>query len=162
MKSATDSFLYRKSLVSSKTYLPGFTSQKVPWDQLGEVNRAAPRTDRDHVLEMVALPGSQWYREIIWQPRTRQQGSQMPRHFLLGTQSSRNFLGHFPKIPERKDSTPFNRPAPSSGSLYWISLSHATPREETNAQAAGWLQKWGLLGILARSMGGPSSTSGQD
>ena len=82
----------------------------------------------------------------------------MPGYFLSGTWSSRNFLSHFPKVPERKASTPFNRPASSFGSFYWNTLSHVTAREEANAQlpAAGTA----FLGILRPPV--LHETSGQE
>ena len=86
--------------------------------------------------------------KIIWQPRARPQASQLPGYFLPGTLSSRNSLSHFPKVSKRKDSTPFNRPTSSSVSFYWNTLSHTAPREETDLQHLGGLQRWGFLGIL--------------
>lgn len=107
------------------------------------------------------------------QPRARQQGSRQQGTSFQGLQVPENSsVTYFPKVPERKDSTSFNRLASSSGSLSWNSLSHITPREETNAQAVGQLQGWGLLGILwppgcretvwPGACEGPSSTPGQD
>lgn len=75
--------------------------------------------------------------DIMWQPRKRQQGSRPPGHFLLGASSSRNFLSHFRKVPEREGSTSHHWPASSSGSLYWNSLSQQMPRELGGCSTTG-------------------------
>lgn len=100
MKSATGSFPSRKSLVSFKTPLPGFTSQKkVPQNQARRNQLGClPGLNQGLVLEMVALPGPQWHGNDV---ATQDQATGLPTSWALPFRGPK-----FQKLPQSFPQSP--------------------------------------------------------